>query len=263
MSDNLNYMEEYEDIEFNHVNRQKKTRKKKNYFLRFMIFLAVLVGIFVFLNSSLFDVNNIEVEGNRYYSDSQVINMSGAVKGCNLFWGVGSGKIKSSLKEDPYFTSVKVKRKLPDTVIIQVEERIQIAAVSYGDRYIVVDSEGTILRKSNVDPKVTVITGLTINKMDEGEPLGVEEKNTLSSTLNMLSVMLKGDIYFKKVDVSRVIYKAYIYDTLVVKGTSKQMVKTIESGELQKVVNTFIKNKMKRGTLNLGDNGYMSFSPTF
>ena len=98
MSDNLNYMEEYEDIEFNHVNRQKKTRKKKNYFLRFMIFLAVLVGIFVFLNSSLFDVNNIEVEGNRYYSDSQVINMSGAVKGGNLFWGVGSGKIKSRIR---------------------------------------------------------------------------------------------------------------------------------------------------------------------
>ena len=91
----------------------------------------------------------------------------------------------------------------------------------------------------------------------------MEEKNTLNATLNMLSVMQEGDMYFKKVDVSRVIVKAYIYDTLVVKGTTKQMIKNIQSGELQKVVNSFIKNNMKRGTLNLGDNGYMSFSPTF
>ncbi|MCI5721034.1 MAG: FtsQ-type POTRA domain-containing protein [Firmicutes bacterium] len=263
MSDNWEYLEEYRDIEFNQVDRQRKKRKKKNYFLRLLIFIAIVAAVAVFLNSSLFDVKNIEVEGNRYYSDSQIINMSGAVPGCNLFWGVGSGQIKSRLKEDPYFTDVKIKRKLPDTVIIQVDERAQIGAVTYGDRYIVVDSDGTILRKSKVDPKITIITGLTINKMDIGETIGVEEKNTLNATLNMLSVMQEGDMYFKKVDVSRVIVKAYIYDTLVVKGTTKQMIKNIQSGELQKVVNSFIKNNMKRGTLNLGDNGYMSFSPTF
>ncbi|MDO5303722.1 MAG: FtsQ-type POTRA domain-containing protein [Clostridia bacterium] len=263
MSDNLDYLNDYEDIEFNHVERKKKKRKKKNYLLRFLIFVLVIVAIGVFLNSPFFDIKNIEVEGNRYYSDSQVINMGGAVKGNNLFWGAGAGDIKKNLKDDPYFTDVKIKRRLPDTLVIAVTERDQTAAVKYGDRYIVVDSEGTILRKSTVDPKITIITGLTINKMKVGETIGVEEKSTLTSALNMLSVMKKGDMYFKKVDVSRVIVKAYIYDTLVVKGTLKQMSKTIQSGELQKVVNSFIKNKMKRGTLNLGDYGYMSFSPTF
>lgn len=270
MSDNYSndnreygYYEDYENIEFNHVDRQKKTRKKKNYLLRFLALAGVFAAIGLFLSSSIFDVKTIEVEGNSYYSDSQVINISGAVTGGNIIWGTESGTIKERLREDPYFTEVKVKRKLPDTLIIQVQERTQIAAVIYGDKYIVIDPTGIVLRKGDVDPKITLIKGLKISKMDVGEHIGVEKEQILETTLDMLSVMREGDLYFKKIDVSKVTIKAYIFDTLLVKGTPKQMKKTIKSGELQKVVNMFIKNNMKRGTLNLGDNGYMSFSPTF
>ena len=48
---------------------------------------------------------------------------------------------------------------------------------------------------------------------------------------------------------------------LKVSGTSEQMRQTIEEGSLQKVVNKLLKSKIKRGTIILGDNGYLSFSP--
>ena len=85
----------------------------------------------------------------------------------------------------------------------------------------------------------------------------------METTLAMLDTMEDGDIFFKKIDVSRVIIKAYIYDTLIVKGTPKQMTKAIESGDLQKVVNNLLKNDTTRGTINLGNHNYMSFSPEF
>lgn len=91
----------------------------------------------------------------------------------------------------------------------------------------------------------------------------VEEDVILETTLNMLDTMENGDIFFKKIDVSRVIIKAYIYDTLIVKGTPKQMTKAIESGDLQKVVNNLLKNDTTRGTISLGNQNYMSFSPEF
>ena len=75
--------------------------------------------------------------------------------------------------------------------------------------------------------------------------------------------MKKGDFYFKKIDVSNLIIKAYITDTLVVKGTPTQMKKSIDSGDLQKVVNRLFKNGTKRGTISLGEHNYMSFSPAF
>ena len=79
--------------------------------------------------------------------------------------------------------------------------------------------------------------------------------------MKMLSSMKEGDIYFKKIDVSRVVIKAYIYDTLIVKGTPKQMMKAIDSGKLQIVVNDLFKKDITRGTINLGDHKYLSFSP--
>ena len=55
--------------------------------------------------------------------------------------------------------------------------------------------------------------------------------------------------------------KAYIYDTLVVKGTARQLKNVLESGDLQKVVNKLYQSDIKRGTINLGDQNYISFSP--
>ena len=255
--------EYYDDIEFKEVNREKKVRKKKHYLRRFFIFLGILAAAGVFLSSGFFAIENIEVEGNVYYSDDEVINIAAAKTGGNLFWEAGTGEIKDRLKEDPYFAQVKVKRKLPDTLVIEVEERKQIAAIVYGDKYIVIDRKGTVLRKSDVDPKVTLLTGLTVSKMKRGEAVGAEESAVLSNTLNMLETMADGDIYFKKIDVSKTVIKAYIYDTLLVKGTPKQMAEAIEDGDLQKVVNNLFKNDTTRGTINLGNGSYMSFSPDF
>lgn len=255
--------EYYEETGFKEINRKKKVRKKKNYLLRFLVFVAIVAAAAAFLSSGFFDVKTIEVEGNHYYKDNEVINLAGAKTGVNLFWGIGAGDLKDNLSKDPYFAEVKVKRKLPSTLVINVVERQQIAAIEYADQYVVIDKEGIMLRKGSIDPKITLLTGLTISKLKKGEKVEAEESSTLATTLSMLDTMQDGDIFFKKIDVSGIVIKAYIYDTLVVKGTSKQMKKAIESGDLQKVVNNLLENDITRGTISLGDHNYMSVSPEF
>lgn len=255
--------EYYQEIEFKEIQREKKVRKKKHYLARFLIFVFICIGIGLFLSSDFFSIKKINVTGNRYYTDEEVINMADAQTGGNLFWGAGDGKIKDRLLEDAYFSEVKLKRTLPSTITIEVVERKQVAAIAYGDKYVVIDDEGVVLRKSTINPKLTLLKGLTISKMNVGENVEAEEETVLSTTLNMLGTMEKGDIFFKRIDVSQVTIKAYIYDTLLVKGTPKQMLKAIESGDLQKVINNLFKNDTTRGTINLGNHNYMSFSPTF
>lgn len=245
------------------INRTKKKRKKKNYLLRFLIVALVIGGAFAFTFSDFFLIETVTADGNYYYSDDEIMNMAGADKGINLIWDVDKSEYAESLLESPYFAAVDVKRKLPKTLHFDITERRQIAAVVYGEDYIVIDKEGTILRKSDIDPKVTLLTGLTVSKLATGSRIEAEEAVTLETTLNMLDTMESGDIYFKKIDVSKVIIKAYIYDTLIVKGTPKQMTKVIENGDLQKVVNNLLKNDTTRGTINLGNQKYMSFSPEF
>lgn len=253
----------YEDVAFKEINREKKVRKKKNYLLRFFVFVAIIAGIGLFLSSGFFDVKEIQVEGNQYYSDEEVINLASAKTGGNLFWGISGGEIKDNLLKDPYFTKVKIRRKLPKTLKIVVEERQQTAAIVYGDQFLVIDTEGILLRKGKVDPKITLLAGLKINKLKVGEAVGVEKDTTMRATLKVLDSMRDGDLFFKKIDVSKIVLKAYIYDTLVVKGTAKQLQKAIDNGDLQKVVNNLFKNDMTRGTINLGEHNYMSVSPEF
>lgn len=252
-----------EETVYRKVDRQKKKRKKKNYLLRFFITVAVIAGIAVFSFSDFFLIQGVSAEGNHYYSDEEIMNMAGAELGVNLLWDVKTSELESALKENPYFAEVDVKRKLPKTLHFEITERNQIAAVVYGEDYIVIDKEGTILRKADVDPKLTLLTGLTVSKLETGSRIEAEEEVTLETTLKMLDTMEDGDIFFKKIDVSKVIIKAYIYDTLIVKGTPKQMMKSIENGDLQKVVNNLLKNDTTRGTISIGTKNYMSFSPEF
>ena len=249
--------------EYNPIDRPKKVRKKKNYLLRFLAFVGVVILVLLLSRSDLFMVKKVVAEGNQYYRDEEIMNMAGAQLGVNLLWDVKPSEMEENLAGDPYFVEVKVKRKLPNTLFFDVTEREQIAAIVYGEKYIVIDKEGTILRKASIDPKVTLLTGLTISKLSVGEAVEAEEDATLETTLAMLNTMKDGDIFFKKIDVSKVVIKAYIYDTLIVKGTPKQMTKVIENGDLQKVVNNLLQSDTVRGTISLGNHNYMSFSPEF
>ena len=65
---------------------KKKKTKKKNYLLRFLIFVAFIAGIYFTLNSSLFYVENFEITGNSHFSDSMVSDLSGIKTGKNLFF---------------------------------------------------------------------------------------------------------------------------------------------------------------------------------
>lgn len=246
---------------FRDIDRPKKKRKKKNYLLRALIVIAILVGAFLLVSSSLFDVGSITVENNDYYTDEEVITIANAKKGVNIFWGIDGSDIKKRLLDNPYFEEVNIKRKFPNTLIIDVTERLQIAAIKYGDEYIVIDESGTVLRKTDVNPKLTLLRGLTISKLTVGEKVDAEEAVALKNTLAMLSAMKDGDLFFKKIVISKAVIKAYIYDTLLCRGTPKQMLSAIKSGDLSKVINKLFQNDTTRGTVSLGDNNYASFSP--
>lgn len=253
----------YDDIEFREIKRKKTRRKKKHYLIRFLFLIFLCAGTALFLRSGFFSVKEISVKGNSYYSDAQVINLSEVKRGENIFWGESVLNMKDKLARDPYFKEVKIKRVLPSKVEIRLDERKQIAAVAYGEEYIVIDSSGTVLRRSGVDPKLTTLYGLTVSRLAEGDALEAEERASLEMTLKLLSAMEKGDIFFKKLDLSKVVIKAYIYDTLIVKGTPKQIIRSLQKGELQKVVNSLMKQDTIRGTISVGDHNYMSFSPSF
>ena len=122
----------------------KRKKRKIKFFIKLGIFL-LLCGLIVFLlKSPLFDVKEFTVEGNSYYTDDEILVMGNCKTGGNIFIGTDVRDIKSRLEKDAYMASVKVKRILPDTIKIQLDERRQVAAIVYGEKYVVVDGSGTV-----------------------------------------------------------------------------------------------------------------------
>lgn len=238
--------------------RKKKKRKKKHYLLKFTILTAFLVGMYFFFTSSLFDIQEITVENNKYYTVEQVISLAGAKTGENLF-ETSLSQMKEKLLADPYIKNVKLKRKLPAEVVIIVEERKEDAAIPYGNQYVVIDNEGMVLRKVDSEPTLTLLMGMTIENMEPGTPLKVEENAVLTDTLRLLREIKKYELYFKKIDLSNITIKAYIYDQLVCEGTPENIMSNLDS--LQEVLYDLYTKGIERGVIKMGSDQYFSFSP--
>jgi cell division protein FtsQ len=103
--------------------------------------------------------------------------------------------------------------------------------------------------------------GMTIINMQAGEILEVEEGTVLENTLLLLDTMEARNLFFKKIDISNVVIKAYIYDKLICQGRPEDIMEAMENGNLEAVLLDLLGEGIQHGTIHLGGGGYCSFSP--
>ncbi|MBE6983298.1 MAG: FtsQ-type POTRA domain-containing protein [Ruminococcaceae bacterium] len=119
---------------------------------RFLIRIATVVAIvmaIVFGMSIFFKVDKIEVAGTQKYSVAQIQEASGVLNGTNLLT-LNKGQIASRiLAKLPYIQKVlSIGIRLPDTVIIQVEEtEVSYAVQSEDGSWFLVSCQGKILEQ--------------------------------------------------------------------------------------------------------------------
>lgn len=242
--------------------RYRKRRRRRNAFLAFLLLVFLCVAGYFIVTSEFFDVKHIEVQGNVHFSKEEVVKISKGKTGGNIFT-FNNRKLMENLEGDPYIKSVRIKRKLPATIVLMVLEREPAAAVTYGEKYIILDDEGFVLEKIADEPQLTLISGITIRRMEEGKALKVEEIDVLADTLNMLKVMKESDLFFKKIEVTNVTVNAYIYDTLICRGLPQNILSAMESGNLQAVLVDLYNKGLKHGVINIGDKNYCAFTPEY
>ena len=237
---------------------KKKRRRKKHPLLRFLFFCLFVGGLVLFARSSFFTVTKIEVTGNRYYTKAQVVELSGLQTGYNLF-EMGTKDAKDALLADPYIKIANIKKIPRGTIRIEIEERLEYAAVPYGEEFILIDEDGMILRITDQEPVLPQLLGMTINEMAPGSPLKVEQAYLLTETLSMISIMEENDLYFKKINFSTVIVRAYIYDNYYCEGTPANIIENMQA--IRQLVEEHYKQGITRGVIKVGKGNYLAFSP--
>ncbi len=241
--------------------RKKRRKKRMNPFLKLLIGLLAMAGVFLFLDSPIFAVEKFTVEGNSYYLDEEILTMGNCKTGGNIFWGTDCSDIKARLEKDAYMSEVSVKRILPNTISITLSERKQIGAIVYGEKYVVIAPDGTVLRKTEVDPKVTVLSGLTISKLEMGEVIEVEEKVLFRQALELLREADAGGMFFKKIEIGKSSMKAYILDNLVCTGSAEHITEAVKEGKIQIVTEKLFDEEIERGTIKVSGDDNISFTP--
>lgn len=140
-----------------------KKRKKVNFkrIIKIILLMAFIIGATIFvMTTPIFNVTEINVEGNSRISNERIESLSKISLNVNTYQ-YSKKNIIENIKEEPYIESVQVKRKLPSTIIINVEERNRdFFILNYGS-YIYIDKQGYILEISNEVEKLPEIKGFS------------------------------------------------------------------------------------------------------
>ncbi|MDR0423893.1 MAG: FtsQ-type POTRA domain-containing protein [Clostridiales Family XIII bacterium] len=238
--------------------RKKKKRRKKHYLLKTAGLIALGAGLYFFLTSQVFGIQEIVIENNSYYTSEQIIEMAGVAIGDNIF-ETDTGGLKKALMEDPYIINAKTRRELPSTLLIHVSEREEAAFMRNGAGFIIIDEEGLVLREAGAEPVLTELAALTVTEAEAGKTVKVEENAAFTDTLNLMKAVKKSELYFKKIDISNIIIRAYVYDHLICEGTPDNLLENLET--LKAVLLDLDSKEIQRGTVKIGGDGYVAWQP--
>lgn len=167
-----------------------------------MVMIVITAALCVFL---LFKIQVIEVTGDSVYEPSQVLDICGFEEGENLVFLSTKGKEEELEEKLPYIEDVKILRKFPTTLEIQVTAATEAACVSSGGQWFAVSDSGKILeQKSAADEGVMEVTGLTLQNPVPGKPLQAQDETYQKAFNDIFATLAEQKIAgeFTKLDLT-------------------------------------------------------------
>lgn len=143
-----------------------------------MKLLGVIVAMAAVVAAAtlFFRMDHIVVSGNERYTEEEVLAASGLETGSNLYF-LNKYAVKETIfAQLPYVEEVKINRKLPDTLLIEVRECRAVAGVESAGGAWLISEEGKLLEEVAAPPEgFPLITGAALlepvaaRQMDFGE----------------------------------------------------------------------------------------------
>ena len=178
---------------------EKKRRKNRKKRLIIFILLAIILGtILYFLNSPTFKIKNVEVTGNAQLDSEKIIEQSEIKIGESIFANFNI-ITKVKVKQNRYIEDAIVSKKMPDTIKIEVKERIASFQVkTESGYYIYIDDQGYIIEYSQEPRELITIVGMDITEEN------IENKKRLED--DDLNIKLENILHIKEQAIEKGIY---------------------------------------------------------
>lgn len=195
------------------VERQKK-KKRRRMISRIGIAVLVLLAI-VFAPTIFFQVSKINVTGDTRYTSEQLIKSTGVKQGDNMFF-LDTKQIAADLKDEyPYLDTVKLRRKLPSTLQIEVSDRTAALSIEQNGKYLILDMSGKVLEKTKSAAKGTPkVTGVPMKGLHVGDTVDEDKYGKAASVMKLLELTDQYGMkkYIKTIDVEKAYDVRVTYD---------------------------------------------------
>lgn len=179
--------------------KQEIARKKRKEFLRLVkwatLILLLIGGGIGFLLSSFFNIKKIEIVGNNKLTRDEAISLSQIEIEENTF-KLSKNKIEKNIKQNAYVESVKIKRNLPSTILIEIEERVPTYMITFANAYAYINNQGYFVEISKEKLELPIITGYATKEEDIqlGERLCTEDLQKLDDILQIMKAAESNEI---------------------------------------------------------------------
>ena len=239
---------------------RRKRHRKRRILTALVVIAAVLITGYLFFSSSLFSISEIEVRNNTMKSDKELISESNVKIGDNIFSHTGHSVKKAIMSKNKYITNVTVSRRLPNEFIITVMEEVPTTAIKHNDKYLILDEKGRVIGKEDTRITATEITGISVKSYKDGSVPETSDDEEFTKVIDLVNKVNSSGLYFKKVDVvSSLTVHGYVTDTLICSGSSDDISKNLEG--IKAVIYDLGQKGQTSGTINVGSDGYATFTP--
>lgn len=248
------------NIEQEEMEKVQKPQRKKKKTHRLYAFVVLVLGaaIIVLGTVLLFYVQKIEVSGNEYCSDQEIVDLvqddQYSINALYIMgkYALGKGKIL------PCLESMKVRLKAPWIVSVKVEEKPIVGYVQNGDNYDYFDKEGlVVLESSALIGGLPSIEGIEVKDIKLYERLKSDDTRIFEEILEISKEVTKYELSTDKIICKDDDIYLYIGKICVNLG------KSVSSEQIAQIKPILEKLGDQEGTLHLENYSEVSGTITF
>lgn len=158
----------------------------------------------LFTSNEHYMIRNLEIESDGRLTPELIAQYGGIEKDVNIF-AVDLDRIRSELENVPLVKNVEIRRSLPDTLAVRVNERAPLARVSaVRSAYpMMVDREGMLLGPARHARALPTLTGLRLKELKMGRMLQGRLARDALEVLDLCDrTRLKQFIQIENIDIS-------------------------------------------------------------
>lgn len=170
-----------------------RRRRGRFAFLYKLLSVLLVCAVIIVALTMFFRLDTIEISGQERYSQEEILAASGLEAGDNLFFLNKYSVAERLLRELPYIQNVRINRRLPNAILIQVTESEGVLAFVQDGSAWIVSPRGKIVeqRKPSEAKDIPVVDGVELLSPSLATPIALakDQQSRQSSLLALLAAL--------------------------------------------------------------------------